>query len=262
MLDWIYDVPAPILAVLVIGAFTGVGLGGLWVARRTAIPWLRIGPHDSEFVGALHHGILVIYGLAVALIAVAVWESYSEVSRVVSLEATAIASIYRDADGYPEPDRGRLQQALRDYTRQIIDEAWPIQRRGRIPARGVAMMDAFESELYSFIPATDAQRILHAETLRAYDNLIEARRLRLHGVEERLPTALWGVILLGAALGLMASYFFRVESARLHYAMVGLLAMLMGLVVFMIALYDCPYRGSNAVGPRAYEVVYEQLMSP
>ena len=262
MPDWILDLPAPLLAPLIMAIFAAAALAGLFVARRTFLPWLQVGPHQGEFLSSLHHGILMIYGLAVALIAIAVWESHSAASRTVSREATMIASVYRDVGGYPEPERGRLQGALRDYTHHIIHEAWPLQRRGEVPASGVALMDRFEGELRAFNPVTDGQKILHAETMRAHDALIEARRMRLDAVEERLPTALWGVILFGAVLSLVACYVFKVESTRLHYTMVGLLALLIGLVVFMITFYDSPFRGNNAVGSHAYELIYEQLMSP
>jgi hypothetical protein len=48
---------------------------------------------------------MVFYGLAVALIAVSVSQPYTDVSKLVSLEATALASLYRDVSGYPEPVR-------------------------------------------------------------------------------------------------------------------------------------------------------------
>ena len=63
---------------------------------------------------------MVFYGLAVALIAVSVWQSYSDVAKTLSQEATALAALYRDVSSYPEPIRPQLQKGLRDYTDQII----------------------------------------------------------------------------------------------------------------------------------------------
>ena len=44
---------------------------------------------------------------------------------VVSTEAAAVASLFRDLDGYPQPLRDRLETLLRDYTRLVIDKEWP-----------------------------------------------------------------------------------------------------------------------------------------
>ena len=38
------------------------------------------------------------------------------------------------------------------------------------------MMNNFQATLSSFEPMTEGQKILHTETLRAYDQLIQARR--------------------------------------------------------------------------------------
>ena len=51
-----------------------------------------------------------------------------------------------------------------------------------------------EAKLVTFEPATEGQKLLHGETLRAYSQLIEARRLRLDAVLTGLPGALWFVI--------------------------------------------------------------------
>ena len=72
---------------------------------------------------------MVFYGLALALIAASVWQTYSDVSKIVSQEATAIYALYRDVSGYPEPVRGQLQGELRDYVHQIIYKAWPLQQK-------------------------------------------------------------------------------------------------------------------------------------
>ena len=137
---------------------------------------------------------LAFYGLATALIAVNVFQTYSDTSKIVSSEATNIAALYRDVTGYPEAIRPRLQGELRDYVRQIIDDAWPLQQRGQVPTAGVQYMNRFQAVLIGFEPATDGQRILHAETLRAYNQMIQARRLRVDAVGTGLPTVMWVVI--------------------------------------------------------------------
>lgn len=78
--------------------------------------------------------ILVFYGLAVALIAVSVWQTYTDVSRIVSGEATAIAALYRDVSSYPEPIRLDLQKELREYVDQVIHGAWHCSGGDRFPA--------------------------------------------------------------------------------------------------------------------------------
>jgi hypothetical protein len=107
---------------------------------------------------------------------------------------------------------------------------------------------------------TVGQQLLHGETLRAYNGLIQARRLRLDAVSTGLPAVLWTVVIAGAFIGLTASFFFRVVDVRLHSIMVLLLAVFVGLVIFMIFALDRPFRGYLSLGSEPYQLVYDQLM--
>jgi hypothetical protein len=47
----------------------------------------------------------------------------------VALESATLAGLYRDVSHLAEPARTVLQGELRTYSRLLIDEAWPQQRR-------------------------------------------------------------------------------------------------------------------------------------
>ena len=260
MIDWFLGLPWALIAVLIAGAFALFSVVGLSLTQRFILPRYGHTSHQNEVTGIIHHGTLIIYGLAVALLAIAVWENHAEGTKIVSAEAAAIAATYRDADGYPEPTRSRLRAELKTYTEYIIREAWPEQRSGKVPTGGLATMDQFQKELRAFEPVTDGQRALHQETLRGYDDLIHARRMRLDSVASGLPGPMWAVILVGALFTIVSAFFFDVGNARLHRLMLAMLASVLGLLVFLIAFYDRPYRGNHAISPEAYEMVHDQLM--
>jgi hypothetical protein len=260
MIDWLLSWPWPLILILTVGLFVAFSLAGLSVTRRFIMPRLDILAHQNEVTGFLHHGTLMIYGLAVALLAIAVWEKNSEVKKVISSEAVSIGVTYRDVTGYPEPIRSQLQAILKEYIEQIIHEAWPLMRRGKIPTAGVEIMNRFQASLYTFEPATAGQAALHQETLRAYNGLVFARRMRLDSVTVGLPAPMWVVVLLGGLMTVASSFFFKVEHAGLHQFMVLMVSMTMGLLIFLIAYYDMPYRGSHGLTPEAYELVHDQIM--
>ena len=257
-----FDLPWMLLAILIVGLCVTTGVVGLSINRRFVLPRLGKIVHQNEVTAILVHGVLIIYGLAVALLAIAVWENHAEVRRIVSAEAAAIGSIYRDAGGYPEPVRGRLRALLESYTDHVIHEAWPLQRRGKIPAGGVEFMDRFQEELFAFDPATEGQKAIHQETLSSYDALVHARRLRLDSVTSALPGPMWAVVLVGALVALCATFFFEIGNVRVQRIMITLLSCTVGLLIFLIAYYDRPYRGRHGVSPEAYELIHEQLMKP
>ena len=260
MFEFIFDLPLLVTGPAVVGSLWLFAVGGLLLVRRRVLPRLRVHIEDSEFTGTMVQSVMVFYGLALALIAVTVWQTYSDISKIISQEATAVAALYRDVSGYPEPIRPQLQQGLRDYLDYVIHKAWPLQQRGQVPGGGVDLMNRFQATLISFEPATEGQKILHAETLRAYNHMIQSRRLRLDAVHTRLPNVLWVVVFAGAIISLSASFFFKVEDVRLHGIQVVLLATFIGLVIFMTLALDRPFRGDLGLGTEPYQLIYDQLM--
>lgn len=260
MFEAFFDLPLVVAGPLIIGTLCLYAGVGVVVVRRRVLPRWRIQVDDSGFSGSMVNATMVFYGLAVALMAVSVWQTYSDVSKTVSTEATALASLYRDVSGYPDSHRPKLQGELRDYVQNIIQESWPLQQHGKVPTSGVERMNRFQAVLIGFEPATEGQKLLHGETLRAYNQMIAARRLRLDSVNTGLPVVMWVVIIVGAFIGLSSSFFFKVEDARLHAIQVLLLAAFIGLVIFMIFALDHPFRGDLAISSESYQLIHDQLM--
>jgi hypothetical protein len=261
-MDALYSIPIWVIGLLLTVSMCVVSYAGLVVARRWVLPHLKIQSDDSQFGGAITQSVVVFYGLVVALIAVSVWQKYGQVSDVVSGEATAIAALWRDFGGYPEPQRTPLRAELRGYTEQIFNEAWPLQHKGQIPTVGVVWMNRLQGMLYGYEPASEGQKLLHAETLRAYNHFILMRRLRLDAVDTGLPGILWALILSGAVVCMTSAYFFRIEDARYHALMVILLALFVAMVIFVVFALDRPFRGDLAIPADSYRLIYDQLMKP
>jgi len=261
MFEFVFDLPLVVTGPAIIGSLCLFAVVGVRVVRRHVLPRLRVHAEDSHFIGPMVHSVMVFYGLAVALMAVSVSETHTRVGEVVSREATALAALYRDVSGYPEAIRPQLQNALRDYVRQIIHDAWPLQRRGLTPSSGVELVDRFQATLVTFEPMTEGQKLLHGETLRAHNEMVLARRMRLDAVHTGLPAVMWGVIIAGAFIGLTSAFFFKVEDERLHRIMVLLLAAFVGLVIFMVLALDRPFRGDLGLSAHPYQLIYDQLMA-
>jgi Protein of unknown function (DUF4239) len=120
----------------------------------------------------------------------------------------------------------------------------------------------FRHHLGSFEPSTECQKTLHAEAYREFNRIVELRRTRLKSVVAGLPVALWYVLLVGAFVNIAMTWFFHMRSQRMHFWMTVMFSGLLGLLIFLLAAMDHPFRGEISVGPEAFEMVYEQLMKP
>src|SRR6185503_10446362 len=190
MPEFLYQWPLWIVFVAMIGFFVGASQLMLLLIRRKLVPSFGAELHEGHFSSTLISSMMVFYGLVAALIAVNVYENYSEVHKVTS----------RESAGYPEPTRSALQGAIRDYMEQIIHQAWPQQKRGEMPTAGVAMVTRIEEVLFAYEPISEGQKVLHLQTLQAFNEMAVARRLRVDANREGLPSSMWGVLIFGALL--------------------------------------------------------------
>jgi len=259
---WIYDLSNWLLCLMIVSVTVGLALGGLFVSRPIVRRITGASSKHNDLVSYFLGSMGVFYGLALGLIAVATWENYTEIDSVVSTEAAAVASLFRDLDGYPQPLRGRLENLMRDYTRVVIDKEWPAHKQGIPLEDGDLLLDRFENEVMSFDPAREREKIAHAEVLRSLDTVLEQRRLRLQAVTTGLPAALWAVVVIGALLNGLLTYSFWVENLSLHAILVAILATFIAALIFLTAAMDNPFRGEFSVSSDVFQTIHEKVMSP
>ena len=58
---------------------------------------------------------------------------------------------------------------------------------------------------------------------------------------------------------IVVTWFFHMESLKVHIWMTVFIASLLGLVVFMVVSVDNPYRGKISVSPAPFERVHGQM---
>ena len=259
MLFWIYDVSTTTLVVF----FAALFVGFTWLGLIFIRPWLRLfigsRPGTNELVGYILGSHGVFYGILLGLLSVAAYQNFSTVESNVEQESATLGSMYRIVSMYPEPLRTHMQDSLRDYTRWLIDEAWPQQQRGIIPTAGSAKTTQFQNLLYAFEPQGTGQESLHNQALEQFIKLVELRRLRLLSVTKGIPPILWYVVILGAIVNIVLIWCFEMRLFG-QILLGGMLSFFVAAVIAMIAAMDYPFRGQVSVSPQSFQQVYDSLM--
>lgn len=259
-LYWLYNLPNWLFGTIIIAFFSVFGLVGLFTTRG----WVRRQHQENhshnDIVSYYLAAITVFYGITLGLLAVATWTSYSATEDKVDNEAQVLASLYRDVNSLPEPFRSKLDGDLRDYTHMVIYVSWPLQRQGIVPSSTDGMLDVFQADLLAFEPTSERAKIVDAESYKQFNLLVEARRARLESVTTGMPQSLWSLVILGGLISIVVTLFFDTKSLSMHFWMTVLMSTLLGLIVFLIATLDNPYRGKVSIAPGALVRVYEQVM--
>lgn len=256
----LWDIPLWLFALLTLAAFNCAALVGLICTRQLGRRFGLYGLVDNDTIGWIFSAILVIYAIAIGLIAVATWTNASAAASVASQEAAQIPALYRSLLGYPQPLQGEIKGVLVRYLKSIIDDAWPAQQRGEVTEEGIEDLLELGRRIIGFEPATEGQCVVYGEVLSGFNTLTVFRRRRIEAASYAVPVSLWCVVLAGAAVSIFASYVFNIPSLLVHSLMTLLLASMIALLVFFIAATDHPYQGANAVEAVAYRIALHDLL--
>lgn len=241
--------------------FVGFTWIGIFLMRATVHSWIYRDERANEMVSLALSSFFVIFGILLGLLAVATYQNYAAVGDIVDKEASSLSALYRNFSGYPQPIRGQLQDGLREYTRYTIEEGWDQQRKGVVPTDGSKLITSVLQTLLRFEPSKESEKIIHAETLRQYDEKVRYGRARLSSVTTGLPAVLWWVVALCALLNIILIWMQDME-IHVHLILGGVLAAILGAVIFLVAELDNPFRGEVSIGPELIARVYETVMQP
>ncbi len=257
---WVYDLPNWLFGLLTIAAFVAFSIIGLRISRRLVVRFFS--QHsNNDVVSAYLAAVGVFYGITLGLISVGTYTNYSDADNTVSQEAASAGALFRDVSAYPEPTRSALRNQLKEYIRIVVDDVWPKQREGIVINYDIQQLNRINTTLLEFNPNTERDKIIHAETLDQFNNLLILNDMRLQSVQSGLPAIMYHVIIIGALLNIMVSWLFICENFRLHSVLNILMAALLGLLVYLIAAMDNPFRGAYSIQPDALEFVRDHIMN-
>jgi hypothetical protein len=238
------------LVLVVTGTFVLFSFAILWVSYRF-LPGLRFEKGSTDFGLIYGTAIGTIFALIFTFDTIAVWQNHDQLAGVVGQEATNLNNLYQNLDGYAPEFRDPLQQALKDYVGKVVGSEWALQAEGRDqqdPAARQQILDIY-SRLIRYRPATEAQWPLHEQMLHlvAQNRILRLQRIR--GGESYLDGTMWLSLGLGSLILLVFSCLLNITGRRGHYTMHAGLAFSLGLVCYLLLVYDHPFLGPGAIGP-------------
>lgn len=260
MVDWFYSTSIWITLPLFVGGFVVVSCL-IVLALRPVVR--RLVTDGKEWDRALGHVIGtfgVFFGILLALVAVSVYENFADTRKATIEEAGHVGALFRATTGLPDEVADPMRQVLDEYMNAVIEVDFPDQASGILPEASDAQVDQFERLLHTIEADTRGDQAEFQQALATFDDFIESRRARIDATALALPPLFWLVIWVGAAVNAILIAFISVTNVRLHMLMAGLLALFVGLVIFVTADMDHPYAGAISIGPGAYERVLVQII--
>jgi hypothetical protein len=243
-----------IAAAVVVIVADAVAIAVLLYVRRRAPEgsYFADGDRASGVFGMLASGFAIFAGFVIFL----AFTSYDNSRSGAEAEALAVRQQYETAQFLPAATRDRLPGELVCYGRYVVSQEWPRMEDG---TEGDSI-NPWSVALFRSLKLADP---VSATAQSAFDKLLdqtsdreEGRRDRVHGAAGIIPTSIWLILFLTAAVLFAYMLFFAdsAEMARSQAMLVGSTTTVLVVTLLAIRALDNPYRvGVGSLRPVAME---------
>ena len=192
------------------------------------------------------------YAVILGFMLFTVWTSFGEAEVNSDLEADAALSVFRVAQGLPEPQRTQLQTLARSYVDSVLNNEWPQMTRGEIPERTSDIPTAMWKTVLDAKTSSPSESNAQDHELTHVSELTKYRLTRIVQSAERLPPVLWYVLLVGGVLTIGSACMFGSDSRALQAVQVFSFSLLVALALVAIADIRQPFQGAVHVEDYAF----------
>ncbi|HEY6648099.1 MAG TPA: DUF4239 domain-containing protein [Mycobacterium sp.] len=241
---WLFLALALITSVL-------VAAGSVWLADRTLTKPVSEGHNGS--LSPFLTCVGLVYGALLGFTIVVAWEQFSSAEANVSNEASTLTTMYRQTVGMPVPEQTQMRELLRNYAKAVEGPEWQNAIRAGTGTEGArdALNDMYRvlgSEQSSAASNPISQKFLDQLT-----TLASERNQRILDSKPRIPGLLWTGLIFGGVVLLGLGGFMRLGSARGHLVLLSAVAVLLGLLLFIVYWLDHPFGNQLGVTSAPFE---------
>jgi hypothetical protein len=239
---------------LVVVCAAAVTIAAMLFVRRTAPAgsYFEDGDRAAGVFGVLATGFAVLLGFVVFL----AFESYDTSRSGAEAEAELVAQQFETAQLLPVAAREPLSEGLICYARTVVHREWPQMRSGA----GSSLINPWTVDMFrvfrTVAPRAASEQAAYSEWLDQRSDRQAARSDRTHGAEGVIPTPLWIVLFLSAAIIFVFMLFFADsgERAVVQATMMGGVAVVISSTLLLLWFLDNPYHsGIGGLPPTAME---------
>ncbi len=248
MLEWLESVPALVSGSVIVAGFVALSLAVAFVVDRVSPRELRI--EHNDLAGFILAVIGVIYAVLLAFVTIGVWERFEAAEARSYDEAAALTAIYRDAGSFERG--GEVRAAVRAYVESLLGDEWRRMQRGEESPRVDSQIERIDAMVRALPVTSQSRQDVHGQMLAELNVALGDRDARLAEDATGINGVMWVVLGIGAfvTIGFTSLFGFRRDS--MQYVMIGALALLIGLVLYLAIAMNYPYRGAVTVDPKAF----------
>lgn len=258
----IYDLSNLQMCLLFITFFVAFGNAGVTLFHKKLRIKFRLGNETNEAINFFAQMIGLLYGILTGLIIVTAWQNYDAVTSFVAEEVSSIRSFQRSHALLKPSSQAKLKSITINYVDSIIEKEWPAYTRGE-PALVIHPgLWEIHQILISLSHETEMEREAVIATMSKLEIMIDARERRVQTYTDTgIPSVFWIILTAGALITLTLTFFVHFDSDWTQYTLTTLYGISLGLLFFLMAAIDNPYRGEVHVTSDAYKTLKQHLIN-
>jgi hypothetical protein len=235
---------------LVLAASVCLAVVAVWLAHRTVNR--KSAKEETGSLSPFITTVALVYGALLGFTVVVAWEQFFSAEINVSNEASTLATMYRQTVSLPTPEQAAVRGLLRDYTKAVQQE-WGSQGGDAASRTARDVISDLYRVLGAQQPPTVASNPINAEIRGQLNVLTSQRNTRVLDTRPRIPGLLWSGLLFGGVLLIALTGFTRLDNRIYHMILSSAIAVLLGLLLFLVFWLDHPFGRQLGVTPISFD---------
>ena len=228
-------------SLIVVGTGTLVGMvGPVLLRRQLGVDRLKI---NNEVAGFKFAVVGVLYAVLLGFATVVTWEKFRDAEAAVLQESSAIAALNRLADGLEQPAADQFRVQLQSYVHAVITQDWPAMNAGGWSWAVSQDVDGLYASVIVHQKHGPGEAAILSAMLGQLDSVTQARRARLVLAAGIIPGVVWVILVSGAVITVLFTFFFGSTSLAAQVLMNGLLSGLVFIALWVILEINFPFSG-------------------
>jgi hypothetical protein len=196
--------------------------------------------------------VAAIFVLILAFVIIIAYQNFLAADANVSREASALASLVRDSEAFPDPGGMNVRSAVGNYIRSVVGDEWPQMHQGRDSALAASELDNIFAAMRTVRPRSEVARSFFDDSVQQLNSAVDARRNRIQTAGGGLPWDIAALIVFSSVV--IVVYAVLVGSPSFWFHLLGPLAIAVVVIFSLVVLVDLsyPYSGEVAISSNPF----------
>lgn len=249
-MNLILDLPLWLMGVVVVGGAAALAFVLVFILHP--VVKRHHGEEHNQVFSDGFAAVGTMYAIIAGLLVFGVFTTFDEASTNSSNEATNLVLMYREAGAFPQPYKGQAREAVTGYLNSVIVDDWPALAQGDGSGKTSQALDHLY-RVYGPMNPDGGWSDQYTNSVSRLDEVTKLRDQRIENSAESLPGIYWFLLFAGGFITILYLAMSYVGSRAMHAVAVGLMAAMLGLVIFLLLEVNHPFQGEIALSPDNFE---------